>query len=163
MRHAFWWRIGLGIWLWGGWPVSGDASSEKGRQCLLEHVKPASSSVAAQYLQQACARRFPDEPKGSDLTIRTEPEDGLAAYDHCLFRQLAGVQNDASAVGMEQFCHDQFHPGAMGGAEGHKPATTLFDLLNRLDGGSGSRTESHSAPRIDGDGFVPLAPARAGR
>ncbi|MBF0614539.1 MAG: hypothetical protein G8237_05470 [Magnetococcales bacterium] len=154
--------IGLlvGMTLGGG---SGDvAASDRMRQCVLEHVKPARSAVAAQYLQQACARRFPAEPNNPALQIQPEVEDGLAAYDHCLFQQLAGVQNDASAAGMEQLCRDQYHPVGWSGEEkGQSPG--FFNWLQRIDGGAAPRSDQQDAPRIDGETFVPLAPAKAGR
>ncbi|MEO5347465.1 MAG: hypothetical protein H7834_13970 [Magnetococcus sp. YQC-9] len=137
------------------------AASEAYRDCLLERVKPAKSALAAQYLQQACARRFPDARSGTDLTVRPDAEDALLAYDHCLFKQLATVQNDQSAQWMEQFCHDQHHPGTRGQADGDKPVPIL-NLLNILVG-SPQKKPVQDAPNIDGEQFVPLQPAPAGR
>ncbi|GAB0058635.1 hypothetical protein SIID45300_02988 [Candidatus Magnetaquicoccaceae bacterium FCR-1] len=135
------------------------ASSEGYRNCLLEQVKPAQSALAAQYLQQACARRFPEARPDKDLAIRPDAEDSLLAYDHCLFKQLAAVQNDQSAQWMEQFCHDQHHPGTI--KAGGKPVPML-NLLNILVGAP-TKQSTQDAPHIDGDGFVPLQPAQAGR
>ncbi|MBF0271659.1 MAG: hypothetical protein HQL98_06330 [Magnetococcales bacterium] len=141
----------------------GEVTSEAQRSCLLEHVKSARSALAAQHLQQACARRFPPESRSPSLEIGPEREDELHAYDQCLFRHLSGVQNDASAQAMEQFCHDQFHPGE---SAVNRPVRTdgLLELLNRIDRPSKSReSQPASAPVIDGETFVPLAPAKAGR
>ncbi|MBF0262309.1 MAG: hypothetical protein HQL97_10810 [Magnetococcales bacterium] len=155
-RHF--WPIGVVLSaLWSG--VALAASSEGYRNCLLERVKPAQSALAAQYLQQACARRFPDPRPDKDLAIRPDAEDALLAYDDCLFKQLAAVQNDQSAQWMEQFCHDQHHPGTTNA--GSKPVPML-NLLNILVGTPEKRA-TQEAPKIDGDGFVPLQPAQAGR
>ncbi|MBF0342542.1 MAG: hypothetical protein HQL95_16485 [Magnetococcales bacterium] len=146
----------------GGTAVAWAGSTPEHRACLLEHVKSAKSALAAQYLQQACARRHPGERADPTLAIRPEREDELVAYDQCLFKQLSGVANDASAQGMEQFCRDQFHPGETGETR-TAPSGGPLDWLRVIDGAPKSRPDSPGAPRIDGDSFVPLTPAKGGR
>ncbi|MBF0190485.1 MAG: hypothetical protein HQL99_04965 [Magnetococcales bacterium] len=151
-------------WLCGGAAhAAAGTASEPLRSCLLDHVKPARSALAAQHLQQACTRRFSVAPDSQTLEIRPEKEDELYAYDHCLLRHLSGVQNDASAQAMERFCHDQFHPGESA-VQGPARVEGVLNWLQAIDRAPSSReSPSASAPVIDGESFVPLAPARAGR
>ncbi|MBF0417417.1 MAG: hypothetical protein HQL86_04125 [Magnetococcales bacterium] len=153
------WLIALTLPLVCAGPVWAAAASEGYQNCLLQQVKPAQSALAAQFLQQACARRFPEAQADKDLTIRPDSEDTLLAYDQCLFKQLAAVQNDQSAQWMEQFCHDQHHPGTT--TAGKKPVP-MINLLNILVG-TPQKSAIQGAPNIDGDGFAPLQPAQAGR
>ncbi|MBF0213320.1 MAG: hypothetical protein HQM00_07115 [Magnetococcales bacterium] len=144
-------------------PPSREASGEALRRCLLEYVQPARSALAAESLQRACARRFPREPADSAaLEIRPEREDELMAYDQCLFQHLPGVHTDPSAQSMERFCHDQFHPGESA-SERSAPASDMLNWLQRLDGTVKTQQSPTAAPRIEGDTFVPLTPAKGGR
>lgn len=145
--------------------------------CLLHYVKPARSETAATLLQTACQRRHPparenarpatgNDPGGKERTleIRMESDNDFTAYDTCLMQHLAAVHNDQSARWTAQYCKDQYAPVNADQAPGDRRQAGLLELLNALDGGQRrERTASGSAPTIDGDGFVPLTPARAGR
>lgn len=149
-----------------GWSAPVETSYQG---CLMRHVKPAKSELAAFHLQQACKRHYVSTPAigKRDLQpsriqeIRQDKDDDFSLYDDCLLQHLPDVKNDQSAKWMVQLCQDQFYPV---NAPTSATATQggILEILRRIDG-SPPQPNLSSAPLIDGDTFVPLAPAKAGR
>ncbi|MEO5333633.1 MAG: hypothetical protein H7839_16595, partial [Magnetococcus sp. YQC-5] len=172
-RHGFgfshaWMGVMVLLMTWAevGWSAPAVTSYQ---DCLLRHVKPAKSELAAFHLQQACKRHYAaahatgnqNVQPSSIQEIRQDKDDDFSLYDNCLLQHLPDVKNDQSAKWMIQFCQDQFYPV---NAPTSATATQggMLEILRRIDG-SHPQPNPTSAPLIDGETFVPLTPAKAGR
>ncbi|MBF0161046.1 MAG: hypothetical protein HQL88_02050 [Magnetococcales bacterium] len=133
--------------------------------CLLKHVQPAQSQIAAAWLQQACQRQFAPEPvtaaTGSLSGVNTQQNqrDEHKTLDECLLHHLPTVQNDTSASTLVQMCKE--HSGHTGNeTENRVKPSALLHLLGIDD--RKPRAEQ-SQQSLEGDVFVPLRPWQAGQ
>ncbi|MBF0294896.1 MAG: hypothetical protein HQL96_06875 [Magnetococcales bacterium] len=123
------------------------------QNCVLKLVTPAKSAFAADQLQEACRRRFLPA-KGA----QAEESDEL---DTCLMRHLPAVANDHAARRMVDFCREM--AGDPSSAPSAKPQRGMLEWLQAIDTPTASKNQQNAAPWLDGDRFVPLAPAKTGQ
>ena len=137
------------------------------KTCLLKHVQPAQSPVAASHLQQACQRQFAPVTSAvakngmQDLSASDEQHrqrENYRLFDECLLHYLPTVHNDPSANALLQLCKEQFG-GVVDATVGQQP-NKIMQLL-----GFGIQQPSHAQPNkiLEGDAFVPLRPWQAGQ
>ncbi|MEO5341425.1 MAG: hypothetical protein H7837_13070 [Magnetococcus sp. MYC-9] len=139
------------------------------RECLLNKVQPALSTVAATQLQQVCRRKFaPDgevRPGRKGNLVAPLPEEPRMEqeqqerFDDCLLEYLPTVHNDQSANAMLHLCQEQF--GAPGDTT--TSARTPNKLLQWLGIRSDKPGRQPADLTLEGETFVPLVPWQGGQ